>query len=606
MPVRLVNIRRFACAASLAWAIGSTVGCAPMSGWVMNSSGAAYYQRGEFEMARNEFARAVYDDPLNPDYRFNLAVAQSRLGQVAEAEQILQHNLTIDPSHEPTYAALSRLMIDTGRSSEAVGVMQTWVGSQPYNPDAYVGLASAQQKTGDLSAAQQTLQQALRVQPNEPKVLAQLGEIHQAQGNVAMASQMYQQSLAANVHQPDVQAKLMATANQAHPGSMPAAQLAQSMPKVPSVLHPIASGQKTPVSPTAAPTSIARRAPQNAHQAVQQHAQNQPAINQVAQHRPTLQPIPARQPTPIAASPAVNTPAPFAMANQVSAMPQGNVVQWQAPAQVPGYRYVILPQPVAFMVPQGQVPQQQVPQQYQVSYQPVMSQPAGIQPAMLPQAVVTQAQPVQTQPMQVVYQWPQSYGVPANGMTAMVIPQASQPQTTYGAQAMMAPATQNHATTFTPPLYQQQPAAVRSPMVSSVPSPGTSETIFPVSYHPLPMTSATSRKDASPVETSAAAQVPAFTPPPQEPTVVSASHTTTAPATTSNRNGTPIQVLSTPTETLVLPGVIQQPSTPATNLETSATNMHVPPAPTRTGQPAVVAPSTSLVSQTTTELPPGF
>ena len=56
----------------------SLAGCCRTSGWVMNNSGMGYYQKGNYSMARNEFERAVIDQPYNPDYRHNLAMAQQQ------------------------------------------------------------------------------------------------------------------------------------------------------------------------------------------------------------------------------------------------------------------------------------------------------------------------------------------------------------------------------------------------------------------------------------------------------------------------------------------------------------------------------------------------
>lgn len=80
-----------------------TAGCNATSGYTMNRSGMKQYQRGNYAQARHRFARAIADDPHNPDYRYNLAMSLQKQGDVATAEKILRHNLTVDAMHQPTY-----------------------------------------------------------------------------------------------------------------------------------------------------------------------------------------------------------------------------------------------------------------------------------------------------------------------------------------------------------------------------------------------------------------------------------------------------------------------------------------------------------------------
>ena len=183
-------------------------GCCCTNGWIMNSSGMGYYQKGNYAMARGEFARAVMDSPKNPDYRHNMAMAMQKQGDSPQAEQVLRHNLMVAPMHQPTYHALAQILISQQRTGEADQLLTEWRETQPYVPEAYIEQAWFQHETGNRLAAEQTLRQALQVKPNHPVALAHLGQLYHENGQVDQAADFYQRSLLARGNQPEVRSRL--------------------------------------------------------------------------------------------------------------------------------------------------------------------------------------------------------------------------------------------------------------------------------------------------------------------------------------------------------------------------------------------------------------
>lgn len=183
-------------------------GCHATNGWVMNNSGMGYYQKGNYEMARKEFQRAVIDRPKNPDSRHNLAMALQKQGDMASAETVLRHNLSVDPMHQPTYHALTQMLLSQNRTAEADQLLTGWKETQPYVPEAYVEHAWFQHETGNRVAAEQSLRQALQVKPNHPVALAHLGQLYQENGQADQATAYYQRSLMARWDQPEVRSRL--------------------------------------------------------------------------------------------------------------------------------------------------------------------------------------------------------------------------------------------------------------------------------------------------------------------------------------------------------------------------------------------------------------
>ncbi len=185
-------------------------GCSATSGVVYNNSGKGYYQRGQFALARDEFNRAVIDDPANPDYRHNLALAMIKTGDPAGAEQVLRQNLNqVSAMHQPSYHTLSRLLVEQQRQGEAKQLVQSWSDTQPYLAQSHIELASINRELGNPVGAEQNLRQALQIDPHNSSALANLGQLYEDRGQANQAATMYQRSLASRWAQPQVQSRLM-------------------------------------------------------------------------------------------------------------------------------------------------------------------------------------------------------------------------------------------------------------------------------------------------------------------------------------------------------------------------------------------------------------
>ena len=179
-------------------------GCNTMASRSHNSNGIAYFEQGEYNLAAQEFKRAVADKPDNASHTSNYATAMKKMGNVEQAEASYKHALQIDPSHQPSYHGLASTYMETGRPQMATALLQGWVETQPYNPGAHVEMAWVHRETGNYTGAEHELQSALKINPNHPVALAQLGQIYQDTGRQSEALAMYQSSLVSNWSQPEV------------------------------------------------------------------------------------------------------------------------------------------------------------------------------------------------------------------------------------------------------------------------------------------------------------------------------------------------------------------------------------------------------------------
>jgi hypothetical protein len=125
-------------------------GCGMGAGWRQNQVGQRYYQSGNYAAARRSFERAMINNPYNSDYAFNVAAAMEQEGDTLAAEQMYEHALTMNPSHQPSYRALAGMWTEQGREDEAQELISAWAETQPYNAEARVEVARLQQEFSDL------------------------------------------------------------------------------------------------------------------------------------------------------------------------------------------------------------------------------------------------------------------------------------------------------------------------------------------------------------------------------------------------------------------------------------------------------------------------
>ena len=258
---------------------GALSGCGFMNGHVMNESGMGYYKQGNYSQARNEFQRAVADDPHNPDYLSNLAAAMQKQGDTTNAEWTYKHALNVDPTHQPSYHGLAKMMMDQGRTAESRELLTAWVSTDPISPSAHVEMAWLHREQGNHVAAEQSLRHALVAEPNHPTALAHLGQLYQDTGRSQQAEAFYQRALLANWHQPEVQSRLATLQDRKSPNG---AMIAAGIP-----------AQRQTMA--ARPLQYAPQAPLTAanHQFLPTlNAATQPTYRQAYMPRQALMPIP--------------------------------------------------------------------------------------------------------------------------------------------------------------------------------------------------------------------------------------------------------------------------------------------------------------------------
>ena len=243
--------------------LATCAGCNPMSAFLMNRTGLAFYDSGDYTAASKEFQRAVADNPNNPDYIYNYASAVRKQGQLAQAEQLYRQALALDPSHQPSYHGLARLMVDSGRGTEAAELLGTWATAEAWRPEPHIEMAWLSRESGDTPGAERHLLNALRTSPSHPVVTAHLGQLYQDTGQSDRATAMYQRSLFSDWYQPEVRSRLASLRDRGVGIGQPTTTLAAnppfSAPVYSSVTQPtplITPGPVTQPQPQPNPASL--------------------------------------------------------------------------------------------------------------------------------------------------------------------------------------------------------------------------------------------------------------------------------------------------------------------------------------------------------------
>jgi Flp pilus assembly protein TadD len=227
-------------------------GCNLLSGNWNNQVGMANYEQGNYAAAREEFARAVADEPLSPAFNYNLGCAVQRLGDHGGAVQAYWRAIQLDRTHEPSYHALARLLIEDGCRDEAAQLISTWVDAQPRDANAHIEMAWLERESGDLKAAEQSFFRSLAARPNNPVATAQLGLLYEQMGQSERAAVMYRRSLQADWFQPQIQARLAMLQNAGGANGAPNSMLALNSgnPAAPTLMQvPVTTPSRLAGSP---------------------------------------------------------------------------------------------------------------------------------------------------------------------------------------------------------------------------------------------------------------------------------------------------------------------------------------------------------------------
>lgn len=185
-----------------------------------NLQGARYYQNGNYDVAMQNFQKAVATDPTNADGYYNMACTMHRMGtarndqnSLNQAETLYNQCLDLDPNHIDCYRGLAVLLVETGRSDKAFNLLKNWALRSPQVAEARVELARLYEEFGDPEAAKRYLTEAVGLDQYNSRAWNALGRLREQGGEYSQALANYQRSYNLNRFQPEI-VERMAALNQ--------------------------------------------------------------------------------------------------------------------------------------------------------------------------------------------------------------------------------------------------------------------------------------------------------------------------------------------------------------------------------------------------------
>lgn len=147
--------------------------------------------RGELREAQDHYYQVLAHDPHNQGAREQLAGLLYGEGRLAEANQVLEEGLRLDPGQADFRLLLARIAISAGDRTRALGWLSGYQPDLPGNLDYYATWAGLTQELGQNAQAAELYVKLLRQQPDQGRWWLGLGVAEDGQGHRQRALDAY-------------------------------------------------------------------------------------------------------------------------------------------------------------------------------------------------------------------------------------------------------------------------------------------------------------------------------------------------------------------------------------------------------------------------------
>ncbi len=157
--------------------------------------GSEYLQRGHYDIAAQEFGRAVADNPNDPKAHMMLGVAYYWTGQVDKSLEEYQKSLQLDPKNAQVYMLIGISLAWEGNSQGAYSEFKTAAKIDPSRSDVQMNLGSVEESIGMIPNALDHLRKAVALGAKDPLYHYQLGMLYRRLGRYAEATDQFADAL---------------------------------------------------------------------------------------------------------------------------------------------------------------------------------------------------------------------------------------------------------------------------------------------------------------------------------------------------------------------------------------------------------------------------
>ena len=128
--------------------------------------GGVYNQTGKYDLAVQEFQKAIQIDPTNEDGLRGEAYTYSKLGKPAEAEAAYQKAISLRPDYWGGYSSLGAFYYDQARYDDAIAQFEKVIQLAPANYRGYSNLGAMYVAQGKYTQALAPLDKSIEIRPN--------------------------------------------------------------------------------------------------------------------------------------------------------------------------------------------------------------------------------------------------------------------------------------------------------------------------------------------------------------------------------------------------------------------------------------------------------
>lgn len=159
-------------------------------------------QQQKYPEAIDSYERALNLQPNMPELWFNLAIAQTNIGNLAQAEQCYRQAIKLQPQFFEAHGNLGTILQRQGKLGEAITSYRKGLSINPQDARGYFNLGTALRDEGLLNDAVESYQKAIALFPNYTDAYNNLGETLRDRGDMDDAVKHYQMALSLNPDHP--------------------------------------------------------------------------------------------------------------------------------------------------------------------------------------------------------------------------------------------------------------------------------------------------------------------------------------------------------------------------------------------------------------------
>jgi tetratricopeptide (TPR) repeat protein len=157
--------------------------------------GLAYWDRNDYERARETFERAVQIAPQSAEAHNWLGVALAEKANLPAAIAEFRKAVALDPQYGRAHTNLGSALAKSGDFAEAVEVFQKALALEPNSLAAHMNLGMALREKGDLEAALEHLRRVADADGNNASLQYELGQTLRQSGDLPAAAAAFERAL---------------------------------------------------------------------------------------------------------------------------------------------------------------------------------------------------------------------------------------------------------------------------------------------------------------------------------------------------------------------------------------------------------------------------